>query len=153
MQAFTSVHAKQWLFCVRVGVLHAKLRQRSSCECKFLSFLQYYLIIQICIYSFSSVAVESRPGLCINYSLLARLPPGPEDIENYSLCQRSHWTPVDKETCWWGHRAHNSLSKTQSAFLYLPSFCPPFPSSSLSYFLPSWMSRGVRKPSLSGKPS
>lgn len=68
---------------------------------------------------------------------------------NYSLCQRSRWTRVDKETCWWGHRAHNSPLKTLRLTLRLPpSFAlllPSFPSSSLSYFLHSWMSRGVRR--------
>ena len=75
------------------------------------------------------------PGLCINYSLFARSAPGPEDIGNYSLCQRSRWTPVDKETCWWGHRAQNPPHKTLSlsfikppdpSFLR-PPFCPPSP--------------------------
>lgn len=53
-----------------VEVPHApRLRQRSSRDCKFLSFLQYYLIIQICIYSLSAVTVESQAYALIIASL------------------------------------------------------------------------------------
>lgn len=39
-----------------------QLRQRSSCESKFLSFLQYYLIIQICIYFSSHLWLQEQAG-------------------------------------------------------------------------------------------
>lgn len=61
-----------------VEVLHAlQLRQRSSCQCKF--FLQYYLIIQIWILSFSSVTVE-----CEVYALI---------ISSFQVTARArgHW--------------------------------------------------------------
>lgn len=121
MQALTGGHTKQWLF---VEVLHApQLRQRSSSVSKFLSFLQYYLIIQICIYSLSLAFIcdcKRKLSLCINYSFFARSSQGPEDMGNYSLCHWSCWTPADKEHCWWGHGAHNSPSKTLTLILRLP---------------------------------
>lgn len=138
MQALPGVHTKQWLFYVEV--LHApQLRQRSSSVRKFLSFSQYYLIITICIDSPSLIRdCERKPGLCINYNFSAGSPQGPEDMGNYSLCQWSCWTPADKETCWWGHRAQILQKRSHlypGSLFRLPSFPSP----------PSWMSRGVRR--------
>lgn len=112
------------LFCGSTARTATETKE-SSCGSKFLSFLQYYLIIQICIYSLSSVTAGAR-WACINYGFSGRSSPGPEDMGNYSLCQWSRWTLVDMETCWWGHRAHNSPS--QNTYTLTRSFLrPPSP--------------------------
>lgn len=88
---------------------------------------------------------KTELSLCINYSFFARSSRGPEDMGNYSLCQWSGWTPADKEHCWWRHGAHNPPSKTATLILSCLFPLPSFPFSSLFSFLPSWMSKGVRK--------
>lgn len=104
--------------------------KEAAVKVSFCPLRQYYLIIQICIRSLSSVTAESKLGLCINYSFFARSPPGPEDMGNYSLCQWSRWTPADEETCWWGHRACDSPPRTLTLTPtkpLAPSFLrPPF---------------------------
>lgn len=72
MQAFTGVHTKQWLFVE--ALLASQLRQRSGSASKFLSFLQYYLIIQICIYSLPLSSVTARQSWA--YALIIASLPG-----------------------------------------------------------------------------
>jgi len=42
-----------------------------------------------------ALIIASFPGHCR----------GPDDMGNYSWRQRSRWTPVAGQTCWWGRRA------------------------------------------------
>ena len=110
MQALTGVHTKQWLFVESAATETKEKRPWMGEFFVLLTILSnnpdLHLLLLIC---------DGRElGLCINYSLFARSAPGPEDMGNYSSCRRSRWTPVDKETCWWGHRAHISPPKKHS---------------------------------------
>lgn len=128
-------------------VLHElQVRQRSSCGSKFLSFLQYYLIIEICIYSLSSETERaSQP-----YALIIAPSPGHRQgqrtlgiIHCVSGAIGPQWKrrPVDEGT------GHTILLPKHSHLDFLLS---------LSYCIHSWMSRAARKSfsfsSLSRKP-
>lgn len=112
----------------------------------FWSFSQYYLTIKICI-DFPALIrdCKRKPGLCINYNFFARSPQGPEDMGNYSLCRWSCWTPADKETCWWGHRAQGTKDSPPKTLTLILQLALSFALLLLSYFHPSWMSSGVEE--------
>lgn len=152
MQALTGVHTKQWPFftraCVCVWVWQAlhtpRRRQRGGSVRKFLSFLQYYLIIHICICcrSVSSAAAGESRG----YALIMASSPGHRQgrrtwgIIHYvtgAVGPQQTRSTVDEDTV-----LHNSPRATLALRL-VP--LPFFPSSALFSVRSSRMSRGVRK--------
>lgn len=145
MQAFTGVHTKQWLFVE--ALLASQLRQRSGSASKFLSSLQYYLIIQIGIYSLPLSSVTARQSWA--YALIIASLPGQrkgQRTRGIIHCVSGADGPQQTRSTVDEGMGHTILLPKQPHLYSAAAFlCPLFPSSSLCSFLPSWMSKGVRK--------